>query len=143
MSASPADVFSFPGPIRIPRTQSPAMLLEVIDNDLDDSLYVRLYRDYRSEEIEEVNGDPTPFLTECQAGPSLVRERSIRCVTDFLCTSVPDDNRDHVLEAMVADQPFIPDSDPEAVGQDPFRALQNPRTASWSIRSWVMRCEPR
>jgi hypothetical protein len=142
LSASPADAYSFPGPIQVAREGSPIMVLEAIDNDLADSLYVRLYRDYRSEEIEEVDGDPTPHVGECQTGPSLARQRFIRCLTNALCTGVPDDNRDHVIEAMIADQPFIPDSDPAAVGQDEFRALQNPAIASWSIRGWVMRCEP-
>jgi hypothetical protein len=117
------------------------MVLEAIDNDLDDSLFVRLYRDYGSEEIEEVNGRPTPPVGECQAGSNLARERSIRCTTQSICTGVPDDNRDHVLEVMIADQPFLADGDPAGVGQEPFRALQNPGIASWSMRGWVMRCD--
>jgi hypothetical protein len=142
LSASPADAFAFPGPLRIVREDSPNMQLEAIDNDVNDSLYVRMYRDY---EREQANFMPTSPLVFCQApGPSQSRERSITCTqTSALCTFVDlEDTSEHIIEVMIADQPFIDDSEPEADGQPPFRALQNPGIASYSIRAWTMRCLP-
>ena len=137
LSASPVD-FAFPGPITIDREQVNLILtLTVEDNDLADSLYARLYRDYVP--ITQ----PTPALVDCaEPGPSTIRSRTIDCRINALCTGLPDsDNTMHVVEVMVADQPFISDSEVEAVGQPTYRALANRERAGYSFRAWTMRCQ--
>jgi hypothetical protein len=137
MSASPAD-FAFPGPITIDREGSQPITLVVEDNDLRDSIFVRIYRDYNREPINQ----PTPALVDCGiAGPSTTLERSFNCSTNSLCIGIEEnDQRLRVLEAMVADRPFISDSDPEAAGQPQYRALQDRDSAAFSFRDWSMRC---
>ena len=137
MSASPAD-FAFPGPINIDRAGAQDITLDVEDNDLGDSIYVKLYRDYNREPVNQ----PTPALVDCGSpGPSTTKDRSIKCSTNSLCIGIEEgDQRLRVLEVMVADRPFIDDSDPEAVGQPQYRALQDKGSAAFSFRDWSMRC---
>jgi hypothetical protein len=138
-SASPPEVFAFPGPIVIDRLASPVMVLVATDNDVGDSLFVRLYRDYnRPPELR-----PQPPLADCQTPPTGTFERIINCPTNALCNQLaPDDTENHVLEAMIADREFILDGDPEAQDQPQFRAVADPTRAAWSMSSWVMRCQP-
>lgn len=140
LAATPVE-YAFPGPITINREDSLPIGLDVRDNDAGDSLYVRLYRDYlRGQEPVE-----TPALADCQAGPNQNGDldRHITCSTNALCNLLdPDDNADHVLEAMIADRRFIPDGDPEAALQPPYRALEDRDHAAWSFGTWIMRCRP-
>lgn len=137
MSALPPD-FAFPGPIVVDPDQLDLFItLTVEDNDLGDSLYARLYRDYVPVT------QPTPALVDCtQPGPSTSRSRTLRCSFNPLCNGVPDDGATlHVVEVMVSDQEFIGDSEPEAFGQPTYRAVANRETAGSSIRAWNMRCQ--
>lgn len=138
-SASPAELFAFPGPIVIDREASPVMVLVATDNDVGDLLYVRLYRDYnRPPELR-----PQPPLADCQSTTTGTIERIINCPTNTLCNQLaPDDTENHVLEAMIVDREFILDGNPEAVGQPQFRAVTDPTRAAYSVASWVMRCQP-
>jgi hypothetical protein len=135
VEAGPAPDFSFPGPITLQRTDLRRLSLTLRDDDVADNLYVRLYVDYG-------RPDPTPALDDCQAAPSGAAVRIVECGVSRLCTPIDTADQDfHVLEAMVADRPFIPDGDPAAFGQAPYRALAEAKRASSSLRSWVMRCE--
>lgn len=139
-SASPAPEFSFPGPIQLERADARILALEVEDNDLADGIYVRLYVDYNRPPISM----PTPPWADCQAaGNSLLSIRIVNCPTNALCTPIgTEDTTEHVLEALVSDRPFILDSDPQAEGQDPFRAVADPVRAAKTVRSWLMTCVP-
>jgi hypothetical protein len=136
VSALPAD-FAFPGPITVDDDLFNQITLTVEDNDLGDSLYAKFYRDYVPITA------PTPALVDCaEPGPSTIRARTIDCRINPLCIGVPDgDTTLHVVEVMVSDQPFISDSDPEAIGQDAYRAVANRESAGHSLRAWSMRCE--
>jgi len=136
LSATPPEIYAFPGPIVVNREDSQVMVLDAVDNDVGDSLFVKLYIDYGRPDAQPPYGD-------CQAAPdaSGSRERTIRCQTNALCNPIDDEDRgNHVLEAMIADRPFLPDADPEAFGQPPFRALADWPRAGYSLRSWVMQC---
>lgn len=136
VSALPAD-FAFPGPITVIREDVTQLVtLTVEDNDLGDSLYAKFYRDYVP------LTQPTPALVDCaEPGPSVDRLRTIDCRPVALCIGVPDtDATLHVVEVMVSDQPFISDSDPEAIGQDTYRAVANKERAGHSLRAWSMTC---
>jgi hypothetical protein len=135
LEAQPAPDFSFPGPVQLHRPDDRVMSLNLRDADLADVLYVRLYVDYG-------RPAPTPAWTECQAAPSGEPVRIAACSVSSLCTSIGGtDATDHLLEALVADRPFLSDADPGAVGQPPYRALDDVSRAAWSIRAWVMRCD--
>ncbi len=138
LSASPGD-FAFPGPITIDREQVNLILtLTVEDNDLGDSLYAKFYRDYNRMPVNQ----PTPALVDCaEPGPSTSRSRTIDCRINPLCNGAPDNDALHVVEVMISDQPFIADSDPEAFGQDTYRAVANKDRAGYSLRAWTMRCQ--
>ncbi len=63
------------------------------------------------------------------------------CRPVALCIGVPDaDPTLHVVEVMVSDQPFISDADPDAMGQDTYRAVANQLQAGHSLRAWSMTC---
>ena len=135
LSANPPE-YAFPGPIVISRVDPPVMVLDAIDNDVSDSLYVKLYVDYG-------RPVPQPAFGECQSGldDAGSRQRTIRCQTNSLCNSIdPEDNGNHVLEAMIADRQFLPLGDPAAALQPAFRALSDWPKAGYSLSSWVMQC---
>jgi hypothetical protein len=134
VEAGPAPDFSLPGPITFTRPETRTMSLTLRDNDLTDVLYIRLFVDY---------GRPnaTPFQGDCQAPPSGQVQRLTECSVSSLCQFIPTtDLGDHYLEAVVSDRPFIADSDPAAIGQPPYRAVEDVRHAASSIGSWIMRC---
>jgi hypothetical protein len=138
VSASPAPEFSFPGPIVLHRPETRSIALEVEDNDLADTLYVRLYVDYN----RPPTSMPTPAWADCQQAPQDSAIRIINCPAASLCTPIgTEDGTEHVLEALASDRPFIPDSDPQAEGQPPFRAVADPQRAAQSLRSWLMTCD--
>lgn len=137
LSAQPIE-FAFPGPILLSHGDLRLLSLEVQDADRDDTLFVRLYVDYNRAPANL----PTPSYNECQAAPTDTATRFIQCPVNALCTPIDQtDQGDHVLEAMVSDRAFISDADPQAFGQPPYRAVDEPQAASSTINSWVMRCQ--
>ncbi len=123
--------FRFPGPIDVKLKDERFFFLTLEDKDADDTLFVRLFVDYDST-APELFGD-------CSAAPASSFERTARCSAASLCTDdITDDGLTHAFEAMVADRQFLPTGDPDAQGQDGFRAL--PADASQSSRTWLMRC---
>jgi len=137
LSAQPAE-FAFPGPIVLERGDLRTLSLEVKDADIEDTLFVQLYVDYNRPPTNE----PTPAYAACQVAPNGTATRLIACDTGALCNSIEPGSEtiDHVLEAMVADRSFILDSDPQAFGQPPYRALAEPEKASFNFSSWVLHC---
>lgn len=136
LNAGPAPDFLFPGPIVLDRQDARTLSLTVRDNDIEDVIHARLYVDYN-------RPNPQPPYADCQAAPTGETTRVLACPVNALCNPILDtDQGDHVLTAMVADREFIADSDPLAEGQDAFRALREPSRASYSLRDWIMRCNP-
>ncbi len=110
------------------------MSLTILDNDIEDILHVRLYIDYD-------RPNPEPAYAECQAAPTGESTRVMACSLNSICNPIADtDQGDHVLEVMVADREFLADGDPAAEGQKLFRALRDANRASFSLRSWILRC---
>ncbi len=130
VSASPSE-FAFPGIMAVDRGDQRSLFLSLRDNDLDDTLHVRLYVDY---------GRPseTGPLGECAAAAAGDKTRVADCSISSLCANADPDQ--HVLEALVADREFLIESSPLGEGQPPFRRL--PSNAAFSIRSWLMECNP-
>jgi hypothetical protein len=133
ISASPSE-FAFPGAITLDRGDQRRLFLSLNDNDLEDTLHVRLYVDYGRPNENSQSG-------ECAAAAAGEKTRVADCSISSLCTAIdPGDTSQHVLEALVADREFLLESNPLADGQPAFRAL--PSNAAFSIRSWLMECNP-
>lgn len=133
---SAADPFEFPGPLLINRDESRTLSVTVMDNDIEDTIFMRLYVDYLLD-------NPLPALSECSAPSSEFEARIITtCSMSAVCNPIPvgGDDEIHILEVLVSDSPFIPDSSPLAEGQPGFRAIEDPVNSIPVIRSWPFRC---
>lgn len=134
LSAGPAPDFSFPGPIVVEHSDARRLTLTISDTDINDTLYVRIYRDYD-------DSDPTNFVSNCTLPPSGDANRVGECSASSFCNGLePTDQENKTLEAMVADRAFLEESDPAGEGQPAFRRL--PAGAQSSLRAWVMTCQP-
>ena len=133
---SSADPFEFPGPLLINRGETRILSVTVLDNDIDDTIFMRLYVDYTLE-------NPLPALSECSAPSSEFEARILTtCPMSAVCNLIPvgADDELHILEALVSDSPFVTDSDPIAEGQPAFRAIADPVNSTPVVRSWPFRC---
>lgn len=129
VASGPSD-FALPGPIILDRDSDEDIVLTIVDNDLEKDLFIRMYVNYP---------DDVSVRANCAAPPSGERERIVECPTRNLCDGVSEgDESRQFLEAMVADQPFLPDNDEAAEGQDPNRAL--PEGTGHSYRAWMLIC---
>ena len=133
---SAASPFEFPGPFTVSRDAADVTIsLTLRDNDLDDTLFVRLFLDY----------DPQSgagLLSDCVAAPTGERDRVLGCPASTVCNLIEvGDTSLHSLEAMVTDRPWLTADDPDAVDQPPLRAVDIGAGAGDSIRGWTMRCE--
>lgn len=132
LSSGPAPEFSFPGRLIVEHNDTRRLTLTLSDADVNDTLHVRIYRDYGIPE-------QTNFVGSCTFPPSGNATRVGECGTQSFCTGLePTDQSDKFLEAMVADRTFLDESDPAGEGQPAYRRL--PAGAAFSFRSWVMRC---
>lgn len=139
VSVQPSPDFAQPGPIVLARPDNRVLVLDVHDNDIGDSTFVRFYVDYN---VPPLNV-PLPPLADCQTPSTDQVERLVSCSVNALCNSIePTDTGNHVLQAMVADRPFIADSDPRAEGQPAYRAVEDPLRAAYSFATWTMQCQP-
>lgn len=131
---SAASPFEFPGPFTLGRDDTDVnILLTISDNDIDDTLFVRLFLDYDADQN-------TNLVTDCIAPPTGDRERSASCVGDTICNFIEEgDTSLHTLEAHVTDRLWLTADDPDAEGQPPLRAVA--ANAGDSVRSWTVRCE--
>jgi hypothetical protein len=107
--------------------------LTLSDTDLNDTLHVRIYRDY--DKPTETN-----FVSSCTFPPSGEKLRVGDCLTQSFCNGLePTDQDNKVLEALVADRAFLDESDPAGEGQPAYRRL--PAGAATSTRAWIMNCQ--
>lgn len=126
VAATPSDL-AFPGPIVVSsRDILRQVTLVVSDNDIDDTLYLRFFRDWSDD-----NPLP-PFSFGSLPASGLVGRTGNFFVANW-CIDVEDTDA-HILEAMVADREFL------ETGSPPFRAL--PAGARSSIRAWLLTCQP-
>jgi hypothetical protein len=128
LAASPPEL-DFPGPLVVVQGDQRQVTLTLSDNDIDDTLHVRFFRDYR-------NDAPTPPLN-ATSGEIPVSGGVLRLGVFGLgswCNGTPDvDPALHLLEVMVADREFVE-------GEPLFRAL--PIGASPpAFRAWTITCE--
>ena len=116
--------FPTPGPITVSQQDQQEMSFKVRDENLDDTIWIYLFRDY-------AYPDPTPHLSSCQSTVAEL-ERDLTCPLNRLCGFVSGPDQIHVLEAMATDRELLSDGEPL------YRSL--PDEAGYSFRSWLMTC---
>jgi len=132
VSSGPAPDFSFPGPLAMEHSDQRRLTLTLNDSDVDDTLHVRIYRDYDENSIG--------FVSSCTFPPSGEKTRVGDCLTQSFCNNVADtDQENKLLEAMVTDRAFLDESDPAGEGQDAYRRIQAGTQSSF--RTWIMNCQ--
>ena len=131
---SAAAPFEFPGPFTLARDDIDSTLsLTLLDNDITDTLFVRIFLDY---DPESGGG----LVTDCTATESGERARVATCPAQNICTQLEEGDTDlHSLEAVVSDRDWLTADDPDAGDQPPLRAV--PLEAGRVIRGWSMNCE--
>jgi hypothetical protein len=131
---SAASPFEFPGPFTLARDATDVNIsITLSDNDVDDTLFIRLFLDYDPE-------SGAGLVTDCIAPPTGELERLAGCVADTICSRIEiGDTTFHTLEAHVTDRLWLTADDPDAEGQRPLRAIAI--DAAESERSWTVRCE--
>ena len=118
-----------PGPVRIAvNSQPPLFTIEVVDKDIADTLYVRVFRDY--ETAPEPPRNSIPKANDPETGSPV---RLIELQTNTWCTNAPR-NVNLPFDVVVADRPFVEDLSIEPVYQ------VVPKGAETSTRSWVVEC---
>lgn len=107
-----ADTVFEPGPIALTRG-SGNLNFELLDTDVDDKLFVRIFIDY-------ILDDPTPARAQCSKGPGASGEklptRRISCSAGTICQAA-DDGKRRNLSAVVFDR------EPMETGDPPFQAM--------------------
>jgi hypothetical protein len=133
---SAASPFEFPGPFTLARENTDVTVsLTLSDNDVDDTLFIRLFLDY-----DATSG--AGLVTDCTATPTGELERLATCLIGTVCNFIEaGDTTLHNLEAHVTDRLWLTADDPDAATQPPLRAIDVGGGAKESERSWTVRCE--
>ncbi len=132
---SAGEGFDFPGPITLNRDNpTQEIQLTIADNDIDDTMHVRMFLDYD-------NQSGAFLVSDCTAPASNTRLRTVFCPTDRICSTLDSaDTMLHSLEVAVTDRDWLTAGDPRADGQDPLREVELP-IANLVIRGWSMACQ--
>lgn len=123
VGATPA----MPGPLTITRGVVETYTIDVKDKDVDDTLYVRVFRDY----------DPVlrPFpLITIPVPPGGAAVRHVNVANGTFCVGAVEDGVALFFDVVVADRPFL---DPPA--NPPYQAV--PEGAEKSRMTWVAVCQ--
>jgi hypothetical protein len=124
--ASPAE-FKFPGPIDLDPSKPQSITVTLKDMDLDDTLYVRVFRNYP----ENPGFIDSKFVTnDATLGKA---ERQLPLSTANWCFGAPESEQ-LILLLVVADREF----DEDNTKQPPFQAVTTGGLTS--AREWVARC---
>lgn len=123
VSSVPSMPFEAGGPIDV-NALPPQVTIDVKDIDVDDRIWVRVFRDYESNPFQIVE-------ERAQVPPSGGPVRpGITLDTAGWCTLAPN-GQNIVFDVVVADQPFLDDD------TEPFKRAT---TGESSVRSWIGVC---
>jgi hypothetical protein len=89
------------GPVTLVRGSMTAISVALIDTDVDDTLYVRMYLDYTI-------ASPVPARVSCAATPNMTAYRTATCDVTSLCPSTGD----FILTIVVFDRPLLDSGSP-------------------------------
>ena len=116
-----------PGPVLFDRGASAGNLsLSLIDTDLMDTLYVRIFVDYNLP-------DRLPPRAQCMASPNMKPVRTVTCGLASLC-ALGDLNVQRSMSIVVFDRP------PLESGEPPFQ--QMPAGGLSTSRFYFLKCQP-
>jgi hypothetical protein len=126
-----ATPYDFPGPLSLNPLSPEQFTVTLRDADIQDTLYVRVFRDYQKAALGFLDQREVPN------DPDLGRlDRQVTLLTNNWCNGINDTEGQLVFDVVVADQPF--DNDNTTVPE--YRAVINGGRSS--VRSWVGRCVP-
>lgn len=103
--------------------------LDVEDRDLDDTIYLRIFRDYDPQA-------PMPPIVDrlYPPGGEALRTLGVEVGVVAWCPELPEP-RQYIFEVVVADRPFDPNPTPPV-----YRSVT--LGGDFTVRPWVITCEP-
>lgn len=109
-----------PGPIDIEVNQASPLNLTLLDTDINDKLYVRVFLDY-------TNDAPTSPRSTCIAATSGTAQRTASCQAAGICISSDLDKDPHVMQVMVFDREPLDGSEKPLFQAMPMGGLSTDR----------------
>lgn len=116
-----------PGPVLFDSGQPGSLRLSLIDTDVLDTLYVRIFVDYNLP-------TPTPARVSCAAPPTGTPTRTVTCALAGLCDTKSDIGVQRNMTIMVFDRPLLD------TGAPLYQAMQ-PGGLS-TDRFYFLKCQP-
>ena len=123
-----------PGPVTFELGTPTQLNLTLIDTDLADTLYVRVFVDYK-DQVLGPGPDPTPPRSTCIA-PAKTAQRTATCDLTGLCQT-PDVGQTRGMTIVVFDRPVVDTGAPLYQAFDPA----NPGLST--SRFYYLKCQPR
>lgn len=117
-----------PGPIDIEVNQTSPLNLTLLDTDITDKLYVRVFVDYSKD-------NPTSPRSTCIAATSGTAQRTASCQAAGICISSDLDKDPHVMQVMVFDREPL-----DQAVQPLFQAMNPPGLST--DRVYTLHCKP-
>lgn len=108
--------------------EPPTFTLDVEDRDIDDTIYLRVFRNYNPD-------DPTPQLRDSPYPPGGEALRTLEVSTIAWCPESAGDLDKAIFEVVVADRPFDTNPTPPL-----YRAVTG--GGDFTIRPWIISCAP-
>ncbi len=124
-----------PGPVTFELGTSSQLNLTLVDTDVSDTLYVRVFVGY-NDPILGMGPDPTPPRSTCVAAAAKTAQRSATCDLTGLCQT-PDVGQNRGMTIVVFDRPVVDTATPLYQGVDPA----NPGMST--SRFYYLKCQPR
>lgn len=116
-----------PGPIDIEVNQTSPLNLTLLDTDINDTLYVRVFLDYAKD-------TPTSPRSTCIAATSGTAQRTATCQAAGICISSDLDKDPHVMQVMVFDREPL-----DGAEQPLFQAMNPPGLST--DRVYTLHCK--
>jgi hypothetical protein len=101
---SEQEALAEPGPLALVRDEGGSLSIELLDTDLLDTLYVRVFVNYTVDE-------PTPARANCTASPTQTPKRTVTCDLTALCTT-QDDNLQRNMTVVAFDREPLESGEP-------------------------------
>jgi hypothetical protein len=106
--------------IALVRNSSGTINFELLDTDVDDTLVVRVFIDYKID-------DPTPPRTQCTAAPTGVPKRTVSCAAGAICQAADVGETRLELTTVVFDRKLAESGKPEYQAMDGVEGLSTSR----------------
>ena len=124
-----------PGPVTFSLGQSSQLLLTLLDTDLGDTLYVRVFVGYNDSVLGE-GANPTPPRSTCSTGNTKTAQRSASCDLTGLCQT-QDVGQTRGMTIVVFDR------QPMDTGTPLYMAMPLDSGGQSTSRFFYLKCQPR